>query len=722
MAKQGLAAGRRQFLAGSASLLVGAALPLGGRLQARDAAAQLVPNAFVRVDPDDTITVLVKHIEFGQGPLTGLATLVADEMDADWSQMRAETAPADVTKYANPLFQVQGTGGSTAMRTSWAPMRKAGAQARAMLMQAAAEQWGVPVAELTVQGGRIKHPSSNRETGFGAMVERAAGLEVPEDPPLKDASQRTLIGRDGLPKLDTRGKARGETTFTMDVFRDGMLTVALKRPPAFGATLESVDAEAAMAVKGVRKVAAIPAGVAVYADNTFAAFKGRDAVTANWSTAEAETRSSEEITAYFRDKALRPGPLTDVDRGDAAGALDAAAQSIDAVYTFPFLAHCPMEPLDAVLEYTADGGAEAWLGSQLQTLDQSVIAQTLGIEDPMLVKINTMFAGGSFGRRAQHDSHLAAETAQALKESPDRRPVKLVYSREDDFQAGYYRPIVAHRIRAGIDADGEITGWDQVIAAPSFFLGTLFEGFLRPTGVDPTITEGARDMPYAIPNFRLGVHQERFKVPTLWWRAVGHTHTAYAAETAIDELLELAGKDPVEGRLALLGDSPRDAAVLRRAAELADWGRAAPEGHAFGVAVHKSFGTYVAQIAQISIENEEPRLHKVWCAVDCGVAVNPDVIRAQMEGGIGYGAGGVMFDAVQLGEGGRVRQKNWDSYRILRIDEMPDVEVAIIDSDEDPMGVGEPGTPPIGPAIGNAVRRLLGETPRDLPMVTPIEV
>jgi len=404
MGKTALAPNRRQFLAGSASLVIGAALPLGGRVLAQTSQAPLAPNAFVRIATDDTVTVIVKHIEFGQGPLTGLATLVADELDADWDQMRAETAPADVSRYANPVFGAQGTGGSTAMPTSWGPMRKAGAQARAMLLNAAAEQWDVPVDELGIVKGRITHAASGRDAGFGAFVEAASALPVPEDPAMKTAEQRTLTGKDGLPKLDSASKTRGETEFTIDVFRDGMLVVALLRPPQFGATLSSMDDRAAMAVKGVRKIAAIPAGVAVYADNTYAAFKGRDAVKAEWSTENAETRSSEQITAYFRDKAMQPAPLTATVRGDTEVALAEAQTTLDAVYTFPFLAHCPMEPLDAVLEYREDGGVEAWMGSQIQTLDQQMIAQTLGFEDPMQVRINTLFAGGSFGRRAQHDS------------------------------------------------------------------------------------------------------------------------------------------------------------------------------------------------------------------------------------------------------------------------------------------------------------------------------
>lgn len=708
---------RRQFLAGATGLVVGAALPPGGRVAAQGAPADAVINAFIRVAADDTITVLVKHIEFGQGPLTGLATLVADEMDARWSQMRAETAPADVRRYANALFGVQGTGGSTAMASSWEPMRKAAAQAKAMLRAAAAAEWGVPGADIAIADGRLSHAASGRDAGFGAFAGAAAQLEPPEDPALKAPSERTLIGRD-LPKLDTADKTTGATAYGLDVFRENMLVATVAHPPLFGATVESFDASAALAVEGVRAVKQIPQGVAVYADDTYTAMKGRDALVVNWNVAAAEKRSTVQIMADYEAMAAEGPGLTAADEGDAAAGLAGAQTRIDAVYRFPFLAHTPMEPLNGVAEYT-DDGVEVWMGSQIQTLDQGVIAQTLGLESPMQVKVNTMFAGGSFGRLATPSSHFAAEVASVMKALDEKRPVKLVWTREDDVRGGYYRPLTVHKVSAGLDENGEIVGWDQTIVSPSLVKGTGFEQVLMPNGgLDPTTHEGAHETCYGIDNFRVTGRMPETTVPVLWWRSVGHTHTGYVLETMIDELLQQAGKDPVEGRLALMkADRTRDAAVLRRAAEMADWGRKPAEGRAFGVAVHKSFNTYVAQIAEMSIEDGAPRAHRVWCAVDCGVAVNPNVIAAQMEGGVGFGLGAILFDEITLADGGRVDQANWDTYRMLRIGEMPDVDVAIIESDAPPTGVGEPGVPPIGPAAANALRRLTGETPRTLPIV-----
>ncbi|MEO1311138.1 MAG: xanthine dehydrogenase family protein molybdopterin-binding subunit, partial [Pseudomonadota bacterium] len=675
-------------------------------------------NAFVRVDADGIVTVLVKHIEFGQGPLTGLSTIVADEMDASWEQMRGELAPANTALYANALFGVQGTGGSTAIAASYEPMRKAGAQAKAMLVAAAAAEWGVPASEITVSNGRIRHTGAGKEAGFGEFASAAAELTPPENPTLKKPSERTLIGT-SLPKLDTVAKTTGAATYGQDVFRENMLVVMVAHPPLFGATVKSFDAAAAKNVKGVRAVKQIPQGVAVYADDTYSAMKGRDALKVEWSTDAAEKRSSVRIMADYQALAEGGPGVPVAEKGDPAGGLGAAETRVDATYRFPYLAHTPMEPLNAVAEYT-DDGAEVWMGSQIQTLDQMAVARVLGFEDPMKVKLNTMFAGGSFGRLATPTSHFAVETATVLKALGEKRPVKLVWSREDDVRGGYYRPLTVHKVSAGLDVNGNIVGWDQTVASPSLLKGSAFEAMIPANGIDPSVHEGAQDPCYDIANFRVTAHQPDTKVPVLWWRSVGHTHTGYVLETMIDELLQKGGKDAVEGRLALMKDRPRDAGVLRRVAEMADWGRRPGEGRAFGVAVHKSFNTYVAQIAEVSIERGVPRTHKVWCAVDCGVAVNPNVITAQMEGGIGFGLGAILFDAIDLDEGGRVRQANWDTYRMIRIHEMPEVEVAVIASEEAPTGVGEPGTPPIGPAVGNAVRRLTGSTPRDLPMINAL--
>ncbi|APX25863.1 MAG: xanthine dehydrogenase family protein molybdopterin-binding subunit [Rhodobacteraceae bacterium] len=710
---------RRNFLASSAGLVIGMSLPLAARAQSGAAAALesgatddagFAPNAFVRVAPDDTVTVIIKHIEFGQGPYTGLSTLVAEEMDADWSQMRAESAPANNELYKNLAFGMQGTGGSTAMANSYMQMRKAGAAARAMLVAAAAEEWGVPAGEITVEKGRISH-GSGKSSGFGALAQKAAGMTPPEDPQVKSADQFTLIGTD-LPKLDTRAKTNGTATFSLDVYREGMQTVVVARPRKLGATVASFDDADAMNVTGVRAVRQIPQGVAVYADSTFAAISGRNALKIEWDESGAETRSSDQIYADFA-KAAEDGGQDAEMLGNGAADIEGAAQVIEAEFRFPYLAHAPMEPLDGVIEVREDG-AEAWMGSQFPALDKPAIAKALGL-DAGAVAVNVMLAGGSFGRRAQDTAHFASELGEVAK-AGGPGTYKLLWTREDDLHGGYYRPLTIHRMRAGIDGDGNLLGWEDVIVNQSIMAGGPMAQMMQ-DGMDPTSYEGSTKMPYDLANARVGWVQQESPVTVLWWRSVGHTHTGYATEVFLDMVLEAQGKDPVQGRLDLLkSDRGRDRGVLEKVAEMAGWDGTRVKGDkAYGVAVHESFETYVAQIAEVSDEGGMPKVHRVWCAVDCGVAVNPNVIRAQMEGGVGFGLGTVLFDEITLGEGGTVQQSNFDSYRMLRIHEMPEVTVEIIASDADPTGVGEPGLPPIGPAVANAWRALTGKSVTTLP-------
>jgi len=717
------ATSRRRFLQGSAgaatALVLGLHLPPPARAQQSGAAsviqgsgeaADFAPNAFVRIAADDTVTVLSKHIEFGQGPYTGLATLVAEELDADWSQMRAEAAPSNTELYVNTLFGVQGTGGSTAIANSYEQMRKAGAAARAMLVAAAAEEWGVDAAEIAVAKGRITHPSG-KESGFGAMAVRAAGQEVPAEPALKDPKDFVLIGTD-LPKLDTTAKTTGRATYSLDLYRDGMLTVVVRHPPTFGATVASVDEAAARAVPGVVDVKAIPHGVAVYATGTYAALRGRDALVVEWDETNAETRSSAEMLETFRQRAGSPG--LDVEaRGDIDAPLADGARSFEAVMSFPYLAHAPMETLDGVIE-VRDDGVEVWMGSQIQTGDHMTLAGVLE-RQPEEITLHTMFAGGSFGRRATPDAHFAAELASVAKARGGSEPLKLVWTREDDIRGGYYRPIAVHRMSGVLDADGNITHWEDTIVAQSIVAGTSMEGMAE-NGIDPMSVEGSKGLPYALPNLRVSLHTIASKVPVLWWRSVGSTHTGHATETFLDELLEAGGKDALDGRLALLEPESRDAGVLQAVRDLADWGSEAPEGRERGVALHKSFGTYVAQVAEVSVGDDGlPKVHKVWCAVDCGVVVNPNIVRAQVEGSIGYGLGAALYDEVTIEKGGTIKQSNFHDYRSLRIHEMPEVEVAIVPSAEPPTGIGEPGLPPLAPAVANAWRRLTGESVRQLP-------
>lgn len=719
---------RRSMLRGlaatGAGLVIGLELTLSARAQSgaarvissADAGAVggFTPNAFVRIAPDSTVTVLVKHIEFGQGPYTGLATLVAEELDADWGQMRATGAPADTAVYKNLAFGMQGTGGSTAIANSFEQMRKAGAAARAMLVEAAAKAWGVPAAEITVESGVITHAGSNKSGRFGEFADAAAKLTPPAEVKLKSPDKFRLIGSE-LAKLDTDAKSNGTAVFTIDVVKPDMLTVLVAHPPLFGATATSVDDKAARAVKGVEDVKIIPQGVAVYARDFWSASKARDALKVTWDDSKAEKRSSSELLKLYQETAATPGQ-TVVERGKMPAG--DGVRMIEAEYVFPFLAHAPMEPLNCVIQ-ADETSCTAWYGCQFPTIDQAVIAQTLGLR-PEQVAITTLLAGGSFGRRATPNGDVAGEAAAAAKAYGRKRPLRLLWTREDDIKGGRYRPFYVHRLKGSVDGSGNIVGWDEVIVGQSIVEGTPLAAMMK-NGIDPTMVEGAEDLPYDIPNFRVGAHKTTVGVPVLWWRSVGHSVTGFSSETFIDELLALAGKDPVEGRLALLGKHPRHKAVLTEVARIAEWGGKVPEGRARGVAVHKSFNSYVAQIAEVSVgENTRPRVHRVWCAVDCGIAVNPNVVTAQMEGGIGFGLGAVLHDAISLDKG-RVKQSNFHDYRSLRIHEMPEVQVSIIKSAEPPTGVGEPGVPPIGPAVANAWAKLTGTRVRRLPFVADRE-
>lgn len=714
---------RRSILQGTAGLVVAFYLPSLAKAQSGAAAAfvpdkgsaTFAPNAFIRIAEDNTVTVLSKHIEMGQGPYTGLTTIVAEELDADWSQMRAEGAPADNKLYNNLAFgSIQGTGGSTAIANSYEQLRKAGATARAMLVQAAAQSWKVAPSEITVSRGALRHAASSRQATFGQFAQAAAKLPIPQNVTLKKPEDFKLIGKEGVVKrLDVPNKTNGKAQFTIDVHEPDMLTVVVAHPPRFGAKVAKFDAAEARKIAGVVDVKALPSGVAVYATSMWPAIKGREALRVDWDDAGTEKRSTAQLIDEYRALSRQSGIVAG-SSGDAQSALAKAGKVIEAEFVFPYLAHAPMEPLDAYLQWDGQQ-ALARYGCQFQTVDQATIAGVLGLK-PEQVKIEMLLAGGSFGRRAQPSAHLVAELAQAAKAIGPGKPVKLVWTREDDIQGGYYRPMFVHRMRGAVE-NGKIVGWSNTVVGQSFMAGSAFEGMIK-NGIDPTMVEGSRELLYDIANFQCDVHTAKVGIPTLWWRSVGHTHTGYAVECFVDELLEAAGKDPVAGRLEMMGKNPRAAGVLRAVAELAKWsGPQAGTGRARGVAVVESFNSYVAQIAEVSAGNGDgPRVHKVWCAVDCGVAVNPDVIRAQMEGGIGYGLGHILFAEVPLDQG-RPVPKNFDTYRSLRINEMPEIEVAIVQSGEKPTGVGEPGVPPIGPAVANALARLGQTRPRQLPFV-----
>lgn len=706
---------RRRFMQGTAaSLMIGIHLPMlvSPKVQASVHAKDLSANAFVRISPDNSVTVLIKHIEFGQGAFTGLATLVAEELDADWSQMRAEHAPANVELYKNLAFGVQGTGGSTGLANSYQTMRVAGANARKMLVQAAAKKWSVDDKEIQVQKGVVSHQKSGQKATFGELVEIAGKLPLPTaKPKLKSADQFQLIGTD-VPKLDTLDKTRGQATYTLDIYKENMLTAVVAHGPVFGARIKTFDDSAARKITGVIDIKQLSSGVAVYAKNTFDAIKGRNALQIEWDLGAAETRSSADLENVFRDTIKKSGK-TVVQKGDAIKTIAEADNKIEVELSFPYLAHAPMEPLDAVM-LAEDGKVTAWFGSQIPTLDQGAIAQVFGMQ-PSDVDIQTQLAGGSFGRRVTPGSHFAVEAAEATKAMGKGVPVKTIWTREDDIQGGFYRPMAMHSIAASVNNQGKITAWQHKVAVQSILKGTLFESMMQ-NGIDPSSVEGISDLRYKVDNLHVSLHDMEVGVPVLWWRSVGHTHTAYAVETFIDILLERIEQDPIEGRLALLADHPRESGVLKVADRMAKSAGPVPSGRARGVAVVQSFGSFVAQIAEVSRgDNGMPKVHNVWCAVDCGLAVNTNIVRAQIEGGLGYGLDALLHGELTLGEGGKVEQSNFHNYQTLRIHEMPNVEIEIVKSDAPPSGVGEPGTPPIGPAVSNAWRRLTGQYVDTLP-------
>ena len=707
---------RRSLLKAGAGLAIGAYIARGGRAFAQAPAApayNIAPNTFVIIRPDNTVTVLCKGLEFGQGPFTGMATLVAEELDADWSQMRADHAPSNPALYKNLAFGLQGTGGSTAIANSYIQMRQVGAAARQMLVAAAADAWQVPADQITVENGVIKH-ASGKQGRFGEFADKAMAMPVPAEPKLKDPSQFKLIGKEGAVKrLDSADKANGRAFFTLDINEPDMLTVLVARSPKFGGTVKSFDATAAKAIAGVVDVKQVPTGVAVYARGFWPAKTGRDALNIVWDDSKAETRGSAQLLSEFRALSKTPGKLVRAE-GKFEESMAKGGRVVEVEYVFPYLAHAAMEPLNAYLKWDGDS-AYARYGCQFPTPDHQAISKVLGL--PMeKVKIDVLMAGGSFGRRAQQTTHQAIELAEVAKAIGPGRGVKLVWTREDDMRGGYYRPYSIHRMRGAV-RDGKIEAWSDTIVSQSIMKGSFFEAIMFKDGLDPTSYEGSHDIPYDVDNFQCDMHQVDVGVPVLWWRSVGHTHTGYAVEAFVDELLEAAGKDPVEGRLELLSKKPRHAGALKAVAELADWKNyKVPAGRARGVAVVESFNTFVAQVVELSMGEDGPKVHKVWCAVDCGVAVNPDIIRAQMEGGIGFGLGHILY-AEQMLDAGRPVNGNFDTYRSLRINEMPAIEVVIVKSTEKPSGVGEPGVPPLGPAVANAMAKLGVGRPRQLPIV-----
>ncbi|MEO7936930.1 MAG: xanthine dehydrogenase family protein molybdopterin-binding subunit [Dokdonella sp.] len=708
---------RRRFLGTTASLAGGLVIacfvPFGKRgLFAQEgaapAAAAMDPNAFVRIGSDNTITILIKHSEMGQGVATSLPMVVAEELDCDWSKVRMENAP-NAQVYANSAFGIQGTGGSTSTLESFDQMRQAGAMARAMLVEAAAQKWKVDASACHTENGYVI--SGAHKASYGELADAAAKLKAPAKVTLKDSSKWALIGKPTR-RIDSLAKVTGTAGFGIDVKRPDLLTGVIARAPVFGGKVKRFDASKAKAVPGVVDVIQVPSGIAVLAKHFWAAKKGRDALEIEWDLGVGATLSSVAMRADYRERAKATGVIAK-KAGDVDAVLKSASKRIDAEYELPFLAHAPMEPLNCTVEIGKDG-CEIWTGTQFQGVDQGVVAQILGIK-PEQVKINTQFLGGGFGRRANPHSDFIAEAVHVAKTV--NKPVKIVWTREDDIHGGYYRPMWLSRFSAALGADGKPSAWSHTIVGQSIMAGTPFAAFSIKDGVDSASVEGAADSPYlaAIPAHRVDLHTPETPIPTLWWRSVGHSHTGFVMESFVDELAHAAKSDPLEYHRKLLPADSRNLRALELAAKAFGWGKPLPKGHAAGLAAHASFGSHVAQVAEVSVENGKIRVHRVVCAIDCGPVVNPLTIEAQMQSAIAFGLSAALHSEITFKDG-KVEQSNFNEYVVLRIDEMPKVEVHIVPSTEKMGGVGEPGLPPITPAVANAVFALTGKRLRKLPL------
>ncbi|MDO9314689.1 MAG: molybdopterin-dependent oxidoreductase [Burkholderiaceae bacterium] len=675
------------------------------------------PSPFIKLHPDNTVEVMVNRLDFGQGALTALPMLLAEELDVDFKKVRASLAPAG-DAYKDPVFGIQMTGGSTAIAHSWMAYREIGAAARMMLVAAAAKQWKVPVSACTTGDGHVR--SGHKRASYVSLSAAAAKQPVPASVVLKSADHFNIIGQ-GQGRLDAGASSTGKKNYGIDMKLPGLKVAVLRRAPKFGGQVESFDAKAALAVKGVLDVFEVQtdrggSGIAVVATGYWPAKQGRDALQVQWKAGVGGTVSTDSQFELYRELAKNP-PLTAV-KGDMA-ALKGAAKTINAVYEFPYLAHAPLEPLNATFDLHADR-ATVWVGSQFQTIDQTNVAQVLGLK-PEQVTLNTMAAGGGFGRRAAPASDYLREGATIAKTWRQRKgntagPLKLLWSREDDIQGGYYRPAHLHQVDVGFDAQGQVTAWDHVIVGQSIIKGTAFEPFFVKEGVDASMVEGVIDNHYRMP-MRLRVAHPELPVPVLWWRSVGHNHTAYVMETMVDEAARAAGVDPVAWRLSRLDPKThaRQIAALKLAVEKSGYGKPLPAGHAWGVAMHESFNSAVAYVVDVSIEDGQAKVHQVTAGVHANQIVNPTAAEAQIQGGAVFGLSMTVPGFAITLKDGVVQQSQFSDYPPIRITQAPPVAVHFVPSTDAPTGLGEPGVPPIAPAVANAVAALTGKRLRKLP-------
>ncbi|HEY5177394.1 MAG TPA: xanthine dehydrogenase family protein molybdopterin-binding subunit [Terriglobales bacterium] len=704
---------RREFLKGAAAgatgLVIGFYLP--NRLEARAAAAveavPFAPNAWIRIGTDDTVTLVIDKSEMGQGVVTSLSMLIVEDLECDWKKIRTVFAPA-AKEYANPVFGMQGTGGSTSVRGMWTPLRKAGAQAREMLIAAAAEKWGVDKAVCRAEDSQVIHTQTKERLSYGSLAEAAGKLPVPSDVKLKDPKQFRIVGKE-MKRLDSADKTCGRAEFGIDVRQPGMLHAVVARCPVIGGKVASFNAVKAKAVRGVKHAVQISSGVAVVADNTRSAMQGRDALEIKWEEGPNASLTSAAISKMLEEGASKPGGAVARKEGDVTAGFASAAKKIEAVYEAPFLAHATMEPMNCAAHVRANG-CDIWAPTQFQTVNQMTAAKIAGLK-PEQVNIHTTYLGGGFGRRAEQDFVIeAVEISQAVGV-----PVQVTWSREDDMQHDFYRPASYSRFEAGLDAEGWPVAWSNRIACPSI-MSRFFPGSVK-NGLDESSVEGAAELPYAIPNILVDYQLTETGIPVGFWRSVGNSQNAFFSESFVDELAAASGKDPYEFRRRLLQKAPRHLGVLELAATKAGWGEALPAGRYRGIAVLSSFGSYVAEVAEVSVDKKsgQVRVHRVVCAVDCGRTVNPLTIEAQMQSAIVFGLTAALKGAITINKG-RVEQGNFDDYQMLRLTEMPKIEVHIVASDQPSSGIGEPGTPPIAPAVCNAIFAATGKRIRRLPI------